>query len=116
MEEGERFMIREEENVSEEGVKGSEKAAIGANQNNMNKARVGRVRLICKCVPPCDPRQWWQAPSPSGDSSRSGWRWGQHLEWAVERRCVGEGSKGGARCWWAGPWCASGTSRSSAVR
>ena len=64
-------MIREEENVSEEGVKGSEKAAIGANQNNMNKARVGRVRLVCKCVPPCDPRprQWWQAPSPSGDSS-----------------------------------------------
>ena len=51
MEEGERFMIREEENVSEEGVKGSEKAAIGANQNKMDKARVGRVRLVCKCVP-----------------------------------------------------------------
>jgi hypothetical protein len=79
VEEGERFMILEYENVSEEGVKGSEKAAIGANQNNMDKARVGRVRLVCKCVPldpppRSRPRQRWQAPSPGGDRSRSGWR------------------------------------------
>ena len=74
VEEGERFMIREEENVSEEGVKGSEKAAIGAYQNNMDEARVGRVRRVCKCVPldppptppRSRPRQRWQAPSPGG--------------------------------------------------
>ncbi len=101
--EGERFMIREEENVSEEGVKGSEKAAIGANQNNMNKTRVGRVRLVCKCVPGdppprSRPRRWWQAPSPVGDRRRSEWRWGQHPEGAAERRTAGEGSKGGVRC------------------
>ncbi len=44
-------MMREEEDVtSEEGVncQGAEKAPIGSNQNNMDKARVGRVRLVCR--------------------------------------------------------------------
>ena len=84
VEEGERFMIREEENVSEEGVKGSEKAAIGANQNKMDKARVGRVRLVCKCVPRDPPPRSRPLPSAvtaaevdgGGGSTRKGRRRG----------------------------------------
>ena len=76
-------MIREVKNVSEEGVKGAEKATVSAKQNNMHEAREvlvgGRIRrMVCKCsppyylYPPCDhPRRWWQAPFPGENDSRS---------------------------------------------